>query len=112
MLRRLMGVLLALGVALTPTLALLHTHHAPHSHADHAADDGHTRQGDDPPGKEDRGDCGLCYLVHQARADLCVPVPMPAAPARSGFFRETPPDCPPRARTALVDAPPRGPPAV
>lgn len=115
-----MGVLLALGVALTPTLALLHSHHRPHAHADHAAgtghtphdSDGNTRHGDPTPRDGDQGDCGLCDLVHQARADPCTTLPTPPAPARTGYIFHTPPDCPPRSRTALSDAPPRGPPAL
>lgn len=120
MLRRLVGVLLALGVALTPALALLHSHHTPHAHADHAAVVGHTPHGGDhqprgddhAPADEGQGDCGLCYLVHQARADLCTPVPTPSAPALTGRCHQVLPNGPPLLRTALLDAPPRGPPAL
>lgn len=123
-----MGVLLTLGVALTPALALLHSHHTPQAHADHAAgtgytphdSNGHTPHGGDhqprgddhAPADEGQGDCGLCYLVHQARADLCTPVPTPSAPARTGRCRQVLPNGPPLLRTALLDAPPRGPPAL
>jgi len=115
----------ALAVVLTPTLTLLHTHTVPHGqerHPDvgtghthvqgHDHQDGNPHHDDHGPASDDQASCGLCHLLHQARADLSTPVPAVATFTRTGYRPKNPPHSPLRALTVLSDAPPRGPPAL
>ncbi|MCE7974015.1 MAG: DUF2946 domain-containing protein [Leptolyngbya sp. PLA1] len=122
MFRRLLGVLVALAVVMTPTAALLHTHghaagragtvvdvsHLPDHASGDARPDGHDR---DPAG-DDQDSCGFCFLVHQARAELGTSVPVPPAPTLARARPDHRPETAPRVLTTLCDAPPRGPPAL
>lgn len=116
-------MLLALGVALTPSLASLHTHdvpadphpgigigHAPHH--GHADRDRLPHPEDHHPAKDTQAACGLCHLLSQARADLSTPVAAVASLTFAGYRSHLPPDSPVRALRALSDAPPRGPPVL